>query len=218
MKKKLAIRVIIISVFIMLSNAICIQASTPTPTPNNTIDMGKPEVSNYINGAIALITLLNLVVVIGFFIFENRARKKDEKISRRAFWYRNVIIEKNLTYFSEFVIDSKNKFDHLYDLDSAAFTRSLCRNEIADIKKLKQKFIWSFNDLIRVIDNDTGANLDSLVLQFEDDLTLLIESLQLNRDSYLEKTKINLDFDNKIFDFRNKFLSTIYTFDLNGYK
>lgn len=160
----------------------------------------------------AIAATINLIFVITIFKTNKNDKKKDDNLSRISYWYRNIIIDKNIDYISE-------KFENI-----RTFTKDLTPDK-CDQKKLteifenykveKRSLIQNVNDMIRILDSNFADNLDCFLDDFEDLYTDKVEDLFTCNDSEWE---INYSVLEKvILEQKQKYLKLLYEYERNGY-
>ncbi|GEM_PF-4330845 len=159
-----------------------------------------------------LIALANLLIVVHTFKYNSKQTKITESISKKAHWYRNVVLDRYLNFLME-------KFDKLIT-DIELISEDKCSDQglieaIQEFANVKIDIIDRLNDLIRIMNSEFAETLDDQLYDLEDYYTLEIEDLltSSNNDWDIKKSEIK----ERIISTKNKYIELLYAFEMNNY-
>lgn len=167
------------------------------------------EISPILSASAAI---LNLIFVITIFIINKRDKEKDNQLDRTSYWFRNIILDKNI----DFIHESFSKIiKYNEDLNPDDCTDDKIREVIITFQEQKRLLITSVNDMIRILDVDFAEDLDIILDEYEDSYTLMVEDLFTCLEPDRESKKLELQ--KNILDIKNEYLLNLYRYEKNGY-
>lgn len=160
----------------------------------------------------ALAAISNLVLVITFFRINKKDTEKQRVLTRKSYWYREVILNKNLKILDE---NFEKIHDTLDSLKTENVSEELIKATIQNFLILKREILNTINNLIRIMDSDFASELDDLLDDLEDQFTVVLaDFLSLNKEDFeLEKNSLN----SFIIENKNLYLKMLYTYEQNEY-
>ena len=160
----------------------------------------------------ALAAVSNLLLVFTFFRINKKDTENERKIARKSYWYRDVILNKNLDTldknFEEISRETK-------ELRAEDCSEEGLRRAIDGYTSLKREILNTINNLIRIMDDEFADKLDDLLDDFEDFYIEKIEDILTSSEDSLEISKTNLI--ESITDHKNVYLLEVYTYEKNSY-
>lgn len=160
-----------------------------------------------------LISLLNLIFIVSFYLYDKKIKKQDDNIRRKSFWYRNIIIEKNINEVEDLWESSILALSSILEDINNDTLRIKMANDVLQKKRL---IINKMHNYIRIIDEDIGIKLDLILDDFEDYFTTFIDNIN-NDISEDDKKLIMRNFEKEIYNLKEKYFEALYKFELDGY-
>lgn len=162
----------------------------------------------------ALTAVFNLGLVIYFFVNNKGDIKHERELARKSYWYREVILNKNLTLVTE----KYSEIAHLiknFNLDDFTDINMTFMETINKVSTIKRSIIDDFNDLIKVMDLSFSEKLDIFLDDFEDSYTEMIEDLLTTPSDEWESKKEELL--KAVIKNKHSFLTELYNYEKQGY-
>lgn len=136
------------------------------------------------NGLMTLFALMNMVVLLYFYMNDRKTRADNERTSNRLYWFRTVLLENNYTKIDMFFKINEDIYGQVLNLrkhpeESATYD--------VQIKALNTRYteakmqVNQFIDLARAMEEQLGQRLDDMFEIFQDEFTDKM-SLYLNGD------------------------------------
>lgn len=160
----------------------------------------------------ALAAILNLIFVVTIFKINQRDKEKDNLLDRTSYWFRTIILDKNIDFIHE-SFSEVYKYNESLNLDEC--TDNKIREVIMTFQEQKRLLIISINDMIRILDVEFAEELDTILDEYEDSYTLRVEDLFTCLEADREAKKSELQ--KNILDVKNKYLLNLYRYEKNGY-
>lgn len=155
---------------------------------------------------------VNLVFVFAIFRLNKKQKEKDDNLTRISYWYRNLIIDKNIDFISE-------KFETIKSLTEKLCAKDCSQDKLAEIfesfKVEKRLLIQNIDDMVRILDINFADYLDCFLDDFEDSYTEKVEDLFtcINIEWGLKENILN----NDISEHKQRYLYKLYEYEKNGY-
>lgn len=160
----------------------------------------------------ATTALTNLLLVIYFFKINKKEAKEDRENAKKSYWYRDVILDRNLKVLDEKFILMHHQISGLGKED---ISDEGLRTTVSTFTLSKRTILSTINDMVRIMDDSFAQELDRLLDDYEDYYSENIEELLTGDEGEWEYRKEKIM--EEISDFKNKFLSKLYIFEKNNY-
>lgn len=156
--------------------------------------------------------ILNLVFIVSIFFFNKKEKSNEVKLARKSYWFRNIILDKNIDKVHECYDDILEQINRL---DKSSCDDNLFQETVVLFQDRKRLLIATMDDMIRIIDKNFAENLDILLDDFEDEFTNNIEELFTCQIDRWNNNKSNLI--KSINDSKAQYLKKIYAYEKDGY-
>jgi len=177
-------------------------------------------ISAFSDSMVAVISAINLAFILYIYHSDKQKKEQEEKIRTTFFWFREIILGKNISIIEKFFTNSLQSVE---SLKSKGIQGSGQANIIAnDINLAIENFQNNrseatnyFCNLIIIINDKIGSELDLILAKYEDAFMEFIDevySCPQNSNWLLDEFKM------KAVDIRKEFFSLLYTFEMNQYK
>lgn len=139
---------------------------------------------------ITIIALLNLYLVYFFYNENNKSKMKELKIQSKLYWYRTIVIEKNMTLLEDFFQNSLDTITSCKELFCSVENYSFdeinekAKKLIANYTDLKMNVDKNLTDMIKVVDSNFGNEIDKIIMNFQDEFTKSISEAMFKRKDY----------------------------------
>lgn len=160
-----------------------------------------------------LLSFINLCLIVVFFVKDNKKRLLEQKRSTEIHWFTNIIYEKNIDKIDEFFENTKKIVDEIDSLKDDLNVREYHRKMRVNFSKFSNcilLFSDNFISLVDIIDNKLYEELDTMILNFQDDLTNKLQEVE-NINGYKEAIEI-INYNKK------NFIKSLYNFNINLYE
>jgi hypothetical protein len=181
------------------------------------IDIGKVNlpynadvVSSISDVFTAAAAVLNILLIINFYKRDRLRREKDDNTNRIAYWYRNVIIDRNINDLQKFFDDLLLEVQYLRDAMEYEVYEKIF-NKFPE----KRRLLSSVNDLISSIDSRFSEKLEEMLDIFQDEFTNKLEQFfNSAEDSPMEF----LELEETVLKCRRKYFDALMAFEKDEYR
>lgn len=160
----------------------------------------------------AIVALLNFYFLHHFRIKDRKSIERDEKVKRVSFWYREIILDRNIDLIKEMsniIIDEINKVSTNNRNDE----KWECIVE--KFNDIKIRIISSLNDELRMINSNLATELDRTLDDLQDAFTE--ESEDLFTCGHEEFSTVKERLLRRCRQHTIKFNKLLFDFEVNGY-
>jgi len=200
MKKK----ILIISIIILF---ICIGQVNATNEIGDKIII---DTTSWTDVLVMIISFVNLIFIIGFYINDQKNRKSDQKVDYKFFWYKDYVLKDAIKIIEEHIQNCKNIIEDCKKYKSSSPT-------IEEYSTyLTETTIWKFNES----NNNTKKRISELLKTIDGDISNdIIEEFRNIQDIFTEKIQnVNEDIDSlygEIAEKKPKLMNTLYKYGLD---
>jgi len=200
MKKK----ILIISIIILF---ICIGQVNATNEIGDKIII---DTTSWTDVLVMIISFVNLIFIIGFYIYDQKNRKSDQKVDYKFFWYKDYVLKDAIKIIEEHIQNCKNIIEDCKKYKSSSPT-------IEEYSTyLTETTIWKFNES----NNNTKKRISELLKTIDGDISNdIIEEFRNIQDIFTEKIQnVNEDIDSlygEIAEKKPKLMNTLYKYGLD---
>ena len=160
----------------------------------------------------AFAAIFNLIFIIAVYRKSNSQKQQEEELSKTSYWYRNLIIDRNINDITE-IFDKL--IDDVRELKSTDVEEKYYVS-IKDFQDKKRSLIHILNDMIRVLDPHFADNLDETLDDLEDEFTIRCEDLfTCQSEIWSEK---HGELVTCIQNLKSGYFQKLYLYELKGYK
>ena len=152
----------------------------------------------------ALISLINVCVIIRFFVIEKKQRAQDEKRRARQFWFRHYVMDVNVAIIKDFFQRNMEIVEKAHSIVENKPNISAANYEI-EVKQLyglytdaRRVITENLCDQVRAIDLDFGNSIDKLFESFQDQFNENLERYTSGNAAYTYNGCIQLIQTHKI--------------------
>lgn len=200
MKKK----ILIISIIILF---ICIGQVNAT---NEIEDKIIIDTTSWTDVLVMIISFVNLIFIIGFYINDQKNRKSDQKVDYKFFWYKDYVLKDAIKIIEEHIRNCKNIIEDCKKYKSSSPTIEEYSTYLAETT------IWKFNES----NNNTKKRISELLKTIDGDISNdIIEEFRNIQDIFTEKIQnVNEDIDSlygEIAEKKPKLMNTLYKYGLD---
>ena len=177
MKKK----ILIISIIILF---ICIGQVNATNEIGDKIII---DTTSWTDVLVMIISFVNLIFIIGFYINDQKNRKSDQKVDYKFFWYKDYVLKDAIKIIEEHIQNCKNIIEDCKKYKSSSPT-------IEEYSTyLTETTIWKFNES----NNNTKKRISELLKTIDGDISNdIIEEFRNIQDIFTEKIQnVNEDME-----------------------
>lgn len=159
---------------------------------------------------VTVISFVNLLFIVAFYINDQRNRKSDQKVDYKFFWYKDYVLKDAIKIIDEHIENCKNIIDACKQYKSTSPT-------IEEYSTyLTETAIWKFNES----NNNTKKRISELLKTIDGDISNeIIEEFRNIQDIFTEKVQnVNEDIDSlygKIAEKKPKLMNTLYKYGLD---
>ncbi len=160
----------------------------------------------------AIASIVNLVIVVGFFVLERIFGKKNLEREKEEFWYRQTILDRGFntleTCFGEMehILQRANEYNTRISDENEKYMKSLVKEVKVQVFLLKRGIL----DYAKLFNSTFYKKLKENVEQLEDSVTLGIQ------DCYFAKEDTG-DILSELSNCKYKIISELYKYDMNKY-
>ncbi len=166
------------------------------------VGLNTGKLSTFISFATALAAILNLIVIIWIFLRQDKSKKDEGELRKKAFWFRDVILTPGIEVINSCYINILSEVDKV--------NKHLSDKELEDILSQIQTNLTNLLDsvqLLEVLEPKLKAEIEKHIEEVEDDLC---NKFILLREESVSKLSVRNDIkENKNFLFR-----TLFNFDM----
>lgn len=200
MKKKILI-IVIITLFICIGQV------------NATNEIGDKiiiDTTSWTDVLVMIISFVNLIFIIVFYINDQKNRKSDQKVDYKFFWYKDYVLKDAIKIIEEHIQNCKNIIEDCKKYKSSSPT-------IEEYSTyLTETTIWKFNES----NNNTKNRISELLKTIDGDISNdIIEEFRNIQDIFTEKIQnVNEDIDilyGEIAEKKPKLMNTLYKYGLD---
>lgn len=200
MKKKILIISIIISIM-------CIGQVYATNEIGDKIII---DTTSWTDVLVTIISFVNLLFIVVFYINDQKNRKSDQKVEYKFFWYKDYVLKDAIKIIEEHIENCKNIIDDCkqYKLSSPTveeYSTYLTKTIILKFNESNNNTKKRISELLKAIDGDIS---NEIIEEFRNIQDIFTENIQ----------KINEDIDGlygKIAEKKPKLMNTLYRYGLN---
>lgn len=177
------------------------------------MEKGSSFVSDIANIIMAIAAVTNIWAIIWYYLKDKDIRNQEQQTNNRLYWYRDVIVDKNIKALENFYGQSLaiiEKYTHLAmtrkDLSEQEFSRRV-KMLFREFNQEKYLLGHSFIDVIGVVNKSLGQDLYQLFDKFQDDFTLSLAGFSgsPNPNDFIK-------LKNLVYDQKRTVLEKIYSF------
>ena len=159
---------------------------------------------------VTIISFVNLLFIVVFYINDQKNRKSDQKVDYKFFWYKDYVLKDAIKIIEEHIENCKNIIDDCKQYKSSS----------PSIEKystyLTETTIWKFNES----NNNTKKRISELLKTIDGDISNeIIEEFRNIQDIFTEKVQnVNEDIDSlygEIAEKKPKLMNTLYKYGLD---
>lgn len=171
----------------------------------NKIDINKIDIN-------IVIAIINLAFIVYIYRKDKKDKIEDEAIKRKSFWFRNIVLEKNINELELLWEKAHEIFEVVLENSGEIQENRIRVDKVIDIKR---KIVVKLNSFVGIIDEDMEINLDYILDDFEDFYTNIVSELT---DTRIEDKELILNkFTINNNSFKEAYFKSLYKFELNGY-
>lgn len=197
-------KILIISIVILF---MCIGQVNAT---NEISDKIVIDTTSWTDVWVTIISFVNLLFIVVFYINDQKNRKSDQKVDYKFFWYKDYVLKDAIKIIEEHIENCKNIIDDCkqYKLSSPSI------EEYSTY--LTETTIWKFNES----NNNTKKRISELLKTIDGDISNeIIEEFRNIQDIFTEKVQnVNEDIDSlygEIAEKKPKLMNTLYKYGLD---
>lgn len=199
MKKK----ILIISIIVLF---VCIGQVHATNEVGDKIII---DTTSWTDVLVMIISFVNLIFIVGFYINDQKNRKSDQKIDYKFFWYKDYVLKDAIKIIEEHMDNCKNIIDDCKQYKSLSPSIEEYSTYLTEIT------IWKFNES----NNNTKKRISELLKTIDGDISNdIIEEFRNIQDIFTEKIQnVNEDIDSlygEIVEKKPKLMNTLYKYGL----
>lgn len=172
------------------------------------------DISHISDIATVIISFINLCFVVYFYFKDQKIKEEEDLYRRKSFWFRNLVLDKNIDKIEEFWDKSHSIF---LECSQDLKKRGTIRIKVRTVQVMKRELINKVNDYLRIIDAEAGEELDRILDDFEDYYTTTVFSMifgsELENDSKQETIR---QYEKKHEEFKSKYIKFLYKFEIDG--
>lgn len=168
------------------------------------------DTTSWTDVLVMIISFINLIFIVGFYINDQKNRKRDKKIDYKFFWYKDYVLNDAIKIIEEHIENCRRIINDCKQYKSSSPT-------VEEYSKyLTETTIWKFNES----NNNTKKRLSELLKTIDGDISNeIIEEFRNIQDIFTEKVQnISGDIDNlyaEIAEKKPKLMNTLYKYGLN---
>lgn len=175
-------------------------------------------ISDVANIVMAIAAIANIWIVIWYYLKDKDLKNQEQETNNRLYWYRDVIVDKNINALEKFfersleITDQHKQLEmKKEDLSKAEFAKRE-REIFAEYNAEKYLVGQSFIDVVNVVNKGLGQDLYKLFDKFQDDFTLNLADLS-SAKSNISYTKIK----NLVYEQKRKALEEVYSYGFKNH-
>lgn len=155
---------------------------------------------------------LNILLVIIFYNFGRKNNKAEHQLKKQSYWFRDVILDPNLSKIEEFFTEINSLGKELRGKDDQYYAEAF-----VNFKDLATGFCTTVVDLVKVMDESLGSNIEKIIEEFEDKfVNISLETLDAK--SKYDENKAFIKLEKVIQLERNNIYKVLYSYELVDYK
>ena len=168
------------------------------------------DTTSWTDVLVMIISFINLVFIVAFYIIDQKNRKSDQKINYKFFWYKDYVLKDAINIIGEHIDNCKNILDECkqYKLSTP--------NVDEYSRYLQETTIWKFNKS----NNNTKTRISELLKAMDGEISEdIIEEFRNIQDLFTERIQnVNSDIDSlygEIAEKKPNLMNTLYKYGLN---
>ena len=158
----------------------------------------------------AIASVINLILVIGFFIVEKRTGRENNEKDKKEFWYRQTILERGLDTLNKSftqidnILQNANKYNTEISDENERYIREFINEVKTQISVMKREVLV----YTKLFDRTFYKSIKESMENLEDSVTVGIEECYFARE---DTGDILYELNN----YKYKILSELYKYDMD---